>query len=112
MEFLNSIELRGIVGIARQHASSDKVSLTFSLLTEYAYKDDGCAQVIETTWFNVSVCIDKDEAASLHLGKGAHVYVKGRLRLRHYLDAIGTPRALPEVVAHLVKLEPWNSGVV
>ena len=106
MELLNSIELRGIVGIARQHAISDKVSLAFSLLTESTYKDDGGAQVIETTWFNVSACIDKDEASSIHLEKGAHVYVKGRLRLRHYLDAMGTPRALPEVVAHLVKLEP------
>lgn len=46
MEFLNSIELRGIVGIARQHVISDKVSLAFSLLTEYAYKDDGAHRLL------------------------------------------------------------------
>ena len=47
MEFLNKIELRGIVGMTSLNRVGDSQVCRFSLVTEYSYKDrDGRQQTV------------------------------------------------------------------
>ena len=54
MEFLNKIELRGVVGTAALNRVGDSQVCRFSLVTEYSYKDRGNNPVVDVTWFNVT----------------------------------------------------------
>lgn len=104
MEYLNSIELCGIVGNARIQPISGDVCASFSLMVEHCSKDSHGLQTVECNWFTVSAFQSKVGADLDKVGKGSHVYVKGRLRLRQYTDAFGQARVLPEVVAHQVNI--------
>lgn len=104
MEYINNIELRGVVGTARLQAISNDVCANFSLMVEHSSKDSHGLQTVECNWFSVSAFQSKVGADIDKVGKGSHVYVKGRLRFRQYTDAFGQARVLPEVVAHLVNI--------
>lgn len=71
MEFLNNIELQGIVG--RVHG--DARLTTFSLVVEEDRTKEG-ENIIETIWFN---CRADGE---VNIIRGTWVNVKGRLRMR------------------------------
>ena len=53
MEFINRIELVGVVGTIRRQSFSGRTVANFSVVAEYAYKDKNGGDVIETTWHNV-----------------------------------------------------------
>ncbi len=53
MEFINRIELVGIVGTIRKQTYSGRMVANFSVVTEYSFKDKSGGTVIETTWHNV-----------------------------------------------------------
>lgn len=102
MEFLNSVEITGVVGRVNTQNVSDHKVANFSVVTEESFSDTiGCA-IIETTWFNV-VAWQNDEMPALDaLERGARVNVKGRLRHKHYINPDGEPRVMNEVVASSV----------
>ena len=104
MEFINRIELTGVVGrIQRQTVSSYKMA-NFSLVTEYGFKDKSSCSVIETTWHNV-VAWESENIPNLDgIERGSHVRVIGRLRMRRYIDSSGESRTLYEVVASSVEV--------
>ena len=104
MEFINRIELAGVVGrIQRQTVSSQKMA-NFSLVTEYGFKDKSSCSVIETTWHNV-VAWKSEKIPSLDgIERGSYVRVIGRLRARRYTDSSGESRTLYEVVASGVEV--------
>ncbi len=106
MEFINHIELCGVVGAVKmQDISGSRVS-TFSLVTEYVYNGSDNCRTIETTWFNV-IAWEKDTLRNMDgLVKGCHVHVHGRLRVRRVLNATGETIAIPEVMAQLISIEP------
>ena len=80
MEFLNKIELRGIVGQSSLNRVGDSQVCRFSLVTEYSYKDRGNNPVVDVTWFNITAWEGKN-MPELHLiGKGVIVQVAGRVR--------------------------------
>ena len=54
MEFINKIELRGIVGTSSLNRVGDSNVCRFSLATDYSYKDRDGNPVVDTTWFNVT----------------------------------------------------------
>ena len=104
MEFLNSVEITGVVGkINTQNVSDHKVA-NLSVVTEESFRDaNGCA-IIETTWFNV-VAWQTDKMPDLDtIERGSRVNVKGRLRLKRYVNADGEPRTMSEVVASTVRV--------
>lgn len=104
MEFLNSVEITGVVGkINTQNVSDHKVA-NLSVVTEESFRDaNGCA-IIETTWFNV-VAWQTDKMPDLDtIERGSRVNVKGRLRLKRYVNADGEPRTMSEVVANTVRV--------
>ena len=52
MEFLNKIELRGIVGQASLNRVGDSQVCRFSLVTEYSYKDRSNNPIVDVTCYS------------------------------------------------------------
>lgn len=106
MEFINHIELAGVVGRVRKQQIADRMVVNFSLVTEEYHKDDSGCAVVETTWHNVVAWQNADMPELDSIERGSHLNVRGRLRARRYTDANGTSPILYEVVAASVRLLP------
>ena len=100
------VELQGIVGTSRVSNLGEKNAVSFSLATNYAFKDrEGC-NAIETTWHNCTFFADKEDDLSIY-DKGTPLHIEGRLRNLRYTDAFGCERTTIEVVASKVRrVEP------
>ena len=105
MEYLNKIELRGVVGVSRLTNCGLTTVCNFSVMTEYAYKgSDGCA-IIDTMWFSVIACGPKPQWPDFtQIQKGCKVHVIGRLRAKRYVDNSGCDRTVYEVVAQSIEI--------
>lgn len=101
MEFINRIELCGVVGRTNTTAVGHTTVCNFSLVTENPYQGNDGGIIIDTMWFSVYASgLPGLEAVQ----KGSHVHVAGRLRSRRFADAEGNERVLYEVVAQTLKL--------
>lgn len=104
MEFLNRIELTGVVGRIHRQTVSNQIMANFSLVTEYGFRDKGGYSVVETTWHNV-VAWNSDNISCLDaIDRGSHVHVIGRIRMRRYSDSNGESRISFDVVASSVEV--------
>lgn len=109
MEFLNKIELRGIVGQSSLNRVGDSQVCRFSLVTEYSSRDRGNNPIVDVTWFNVTAWEGKN-MPELHLiHKGAIVQLTGRVRIFHYTMADGTERSGWEIIAQRMTILPEES---
>ena len=106
MEFLNKIELRGIVGKSSVTRIGETQLCRFSLVTEYAHKDKGGNQIVEVTWHNVVAFDSKTMPDFEQIQKGSIVRVRGRIRAFRATMADGTEKSCWEVVARSVTIEP------
>ena len=106
MEFLNKIELRGVVGVSRLTNCCNTKACSFSLVTEYCYKNENDGGVIvDTMWWSVMAYGPKPQWPELEkIQKGSKVHVIGRVRARRYCDAQGIDRTVYEVVAQELSL--------
>lgn len=102
MEFLNKIEIKGIVGRATMQTYGDTYVSNFSVVTEYCSKDKSGLLTTETMWLSCVATTQYNEEL-FTIQKGDHVHVIGRLRLRRYTDADGNERTLNEVVVQSVE---------
>lgn len=104
MEYLNKIELKGVVGRVETRTYQNGIRHTiFSLMTETtALSKDGTA-TIDTTWFN---CTTIPTDAPLHgeIRKGDNLHVIGRVRIRKYTDAGGIERNIMDVLAQSIQV--------
>ena len=98
MEFLNKIELRGLVGAVSTRPVCDAICTIFSVVTETAYNSKDGACVIECCWFSV-VSFNAPK-----INKGDKVHVVGRLKYVRYYNQDGAERTTYEVIANSVKL--------
>lgn len=106
MEFLNKIELRGVVGRADCSTVGNGRVAKFSVVTDYNFRRDG-NPVTESTWFNVSAWEGRGMPDLSRLGKGSWVHVIGRVRTYRYVTQEGEERSSWEVAAtRLTILEP------
>ena len=100
MEFLNRIDIQGIIGSVKITPVGDTRVARFSVCTETSYSGTA-GIVIDCCWFNVSAekitCLDQ-------LEKGKAVRVSGRVRVCRYTDSEGIERQCWEVVAREVEL--------
>ncbi len=104
MEFINKVELRGIVGNIRVSTYEGTQVANFSVVTNFLYKGREGA-VAETFWFNVNAWAGKNMPKDFNLiEKGMAVLVQGRLRNREYQTSAGEPRVITEVVASRVEI--------
>ena len=105
MEFLNKIELKGVVGRAEVNSFNNSQVCNFSVVTEYSTIVKERNAIIETSWFNVSAWAGRDTIADLYtIQKGAWVRVVGRLRVRKYTTQTGEERSAMDVIAGRVEL--------
>ena len=103
MQFLNKIEIQGIVGNSSIQKVADTRLCRFSVVTELAYKDRDGGNIIESTWFNVTAWEGKDISDLNAITRGAIVHTTGRLKCNRYMDGNGNDRVQYEIVAR--KLE-------
>ena len=105
MEFLNKIEIRGVVGRANLTPCGPTTVCNFSVMTEYCYKSQDGGVIVDTLWLQVCAYGPKPGWPDLNqIQKGSKVYVQGRLRAKRYCDAQGIDRTCYEVVAQELKL--------
>ena len=98
MECLNKVHLRGRVGNARLQEFNDSRLCRFSVATNYAYKDRGGAEVIETTWHNCLAWEGPMRQGIDGIVKGAMVELMGRIRHNKYTDSAGIERMSTEIL--------------
>lgn len=107
MEFLNRIELRGVVGRADINVFNNSHVCNFSVVTECSVLDRDRNASIESTWFNVSAWNGVEGIEDLNtLKKGMWVRVVGRLRVRKYISQDNEERTSMDVLARHVEVLP------
>jgi len=108
MDFLNKIDLRGVVGRGEINSYNNSRVCNFSLVTEYSSRDREGNVSIETMWFNVSIwdSLDNPQLPLEQVVKGAWVQVSGRLRLRRYTTVENEDRYSLDVLARDVRIVP------
>ena len=102
MQFLNKIEIQGIVGNSSIQKVADTRLCRLSVAVDYANKGNDGTNIIESTWFSVSVISEKDMTDLEAITRGAIVHVIGRLKCNRYVDANGNDRVQYEIVARKV----------
>ena len=110
MEFLNRIEIIGLVGSKRTTGVGDTSVTHFSVAVEYGHEDKDGTRTIETQWFNVMAWDNEGTADAKLLKKGDCVSISGRLRTYRFTDADGNARNGHEIVARTVSLLPEETG--
>jgi len=105
MEFINKIELQGIVGNVSTNKVGDTTVARFSVVTEQSYTSKDGAMVIDTTWHNCTAWESAKNAIS-DLKRGSIVHIVGRVRNTRYTTADGTERTISEIVVNEVKVLP------
>lgn len=98
MEYINRIELQGVVGATRSDVIGTSSVQSFSLMTEYMFENSDKSIVCEATWHSIVAWNSKA------VNKGDKVRVVGRLRQTKYTAADGTERIFCEVVASELKI--------
>ncbi|MBR1509878.1 MAG: single-stranded DNA-binding protein [Bacteroidales bacterium] len=107
MEFLNRIELRGVVGRADVNSYNGSLVCNFSVVTENSAVDKEGNSTVESTWFNVTAWEGQPGIPDLYsIQKGGWIRVVGRLRQRKYVTQDGEERMSLDVLARLVELIP------
>ena len=100
MEFLNKIQVRGIVGRVGTDRFGDTSVTCFSVITQHTTTEKDGTPAVEVIWLNVSAWGD---IAPKGIKKGDWVEVEGRLRLNKYTDKDNVEHRVPNIVASSVK---------
>lgn len=106
MEFINKIELQGLVGNATTSIIQANNLTRFSLLVEETYKSTSGPIVIQSNWFNCTVWQDKKIKDFNKIKKGAIVHLKGRVKMQTYSDSSGASRHVWEIVCEELEVLP------
>lgn len=88
MEFLNKIELRGVVGSVHISQVGDTKVVRFTVMTEYYYRDKAGGAVVDCTWFNCTAWADTTPGA-VDIEKGNFVDLSGRVRSFSFRNSAG-----------------------
>lgn len=104
MEFLNKVEIRGVVGTIHVDKVADTETAQISAMVEDAFRSSSGDAVIECTWFSVRVWKGKDIADFSRIDKGTKVHIIGRWRCRRYVASDGSDRTSYEVVAQSLEI--------
>ena len=99
MEYLNRVELKGIVGNILVRTYEENRMARIGLVTDYAYKAADGSLIVDTSWHNVIAwegrkipCIDR-------IAKGTKLHVIGRIRYQKYTGVDGVDRISTEILA-------------
>lgn len=101
MQFLNRVELRGLVGHCgcRTTLIDGRQLARFTLATNIQLAEEDKCLTIETSWFSIDAW-EGDRITGLdRLTKGTPVHLTGRLRQVRYTDSNGFDHSQLEVIA-------------
>ena len=105
MEFLNKIELRGVVGRADVNVVNGSHVCNFSVVTEYSTRDKEGNPVMDIVWFNVAAWEGREQIGDVfQIQKGMWIEVTGRVRIRRYMTQENEERTVMDVVARKIKV--------
>ena len=104
MDMLNQIEIRGIVGNYSRETIQDKTLHRFTVVTSHACMNTQGEAVVETQWFNVSAWEGKNVSIPENAHKGFYAHVKGRLRVRKFINSEGQSNAIAEIIPSKVEI--------
>ena len=104
MEYLNRIELTGIVGSVRHIDFASGRCARLALVTNYAYTAEDGTPVIESTWHNIMAFSSEKITCLDRIAKGSRLHVVGRLVSRRYIGQDGCERLSFEVRASRMEL--------
>lgn len=101
MEFINKIELQGIVGsVQGTKFQNDNPIYRFSLYTEVIQGD-----LIDCTWFSCTAWESGKIINLDKLTKGAKVHLTGRMKARGYVGSDGMERNTMEVICETLEIK-------
>lgn len=103
MEFLNKVELVGIVGNVNVSRVAETKMVTLSVLTEYAYTKKDGENIVNCEWHNVSANEKVIKGKPEDITKGSWVKISGRITMRKYFSEEGE-RRLCTIVAGSLEL--------
>lgn len=104
MEFLNKVEIRGVVGMVRIAKVADTETAQFSVITEdVCQSKDGCV-VVNCTWFSVRAWKGPGIVELEKIQKGSKVHVIGLFRCQRYVGNDGCEKTSYEVVAQELEI--------
>lgn len=106
MEFINKIELQGIVGNVVINTIQASNLARFSLLVEETYKSTDGTPVIQASWFSCIAWQDKKIKDFNKIKKGATIHLSGRVRMQRYEDSTGANRYVWEIVCQELEVLP------
>ena len=96
MEYLNKVELQGVIGSIKPTVVSDTNIIYFTVCTQYTYNDKGGNVVIETTWHQCSYSTKND----FPFKKGDTIHLLGRIKQSRYMDSSGNERIVNTIVVN------------
>ena len=104
MEFLNKIELCGIIGntTIRQFQGGDVIR--FSLVVEEAYKGTDGINIVDTTWFNCTAWKGENIPDLTMIEKGKAVKVTGRVKIQKLLSPSENESYVWEVICKSIEV--------
>ena len=97
MEFLNKVELKGVVGSVNHQQFGLHPATRFQVVVNTTHNEKNGDILVETLWLNCIANSQTTPACRL-LEKGDKVHVCGRLKANTYTDHNNEPRLLYEVV--------------
>ena len=100
IEHINRIEILGVIGNIRLTNVGDTRLVSFTMATNYAFRDKEGRPVIETTWHNVRALEGEHIRDLDRIERGSTVHVIGRLQMQRYVSAEGAERVSVTVLAH------------
>lgn len=106
MEFINKIELQGVVGNAKVDTIGETKSVRFSLCTQNAYNSEGEDAVVDCTWFNCLAWEGKKTKDITKIKSYDMIHLKGRVRTYSYIGADGADKYTWEVLCYELEILP------
>ena len=103
MEFINKIELQGIVGTSTISTVQAKNVARFSLLVEETFKSGEGDVLVQSNWFNCIAWQSEKIVDLTKIKKGKVLHLTGRVRMQSYADSSGANRYIWEIVCQEIE---------
>ena len=101
-EYINRVEMQGIIGSFRTFEVGARKGFQFTLAVNDILKGQDGGAIIETMWCSCSGW-ESGKCDPSILEKGNRVHVNGRLKSHRYTNADGDERVVTEIIVHNMK---------
>lgn len=99
MDYINKVELAGVVGTVRLIKAGGHKFARMSVATVNVYVDRAGERVQETTWHNVIAWQKPGIEDIAKISKGSKVHITGKIHFSRYTGADGMIKSVYEITA-------------